>query len=148
MTQSQPEIRGFKYVFTAIGATYILLAGSMLVRGPVVLRDFAVPEHVTAEPVLGDFFLFFYQYMAFGGVLQVLFGRVTRGLRAQTLVACVYTAANLLAALRDLSTSDSHFGNHLYRGDATLFFVVVDLAIASAYGALAVAGLRRLRAEA
>jgi hypothetical protein len=84
--------------------------------------------------------------MAFGGVLQVLFGRVTRGLRAQTLVACVYTAANLLFALRDLSTSDSRFGNHLYRGDATLFFVVVDLAIASAYGALSLAGLRRLRA--
>ena len=147
MTQSQPEIRGFKHVFTAIGATYILLASSWIVRGPGVLRDFAVPDRVIAEPVFGDVFLFFYQYMAFGGVLQVLFGRVTRGLRAQTLVACVYTVANLLFALRDLSTSDSRFGNHLYRGDATLFFVVVDLAIASAYGALSLAGLRRLRAQ-
>lgn len=44
--------------------------------------------------------------------------------------------------------TSSRFGNHLYRGDATLFFVVVDLAIASTYGALAVTGLRRLRAEA
>lgn len=145
MTQSQPEIRGFKHVFTAIGATYLVLASSWLVRGPVVLRDFAVPEHVIAEPVFGDFFLFFYQYMAFGGVAQVLLGRVTRGVRHQTLVACVYTVANLLFALRDLSTSDSRFGSHLYRGEATLFFVVVDLAIASAYGALVVAGLRRLR---
>ncbi len=147
MTQSQPEIRGFKHVFTVIGAIYILLASSWIVRGPGVLRDFAVPERVIAEPVFGDFFSFFYQYMAFGGVLQVLFGRVTRGLRAQTLVACVYTAANVFFALRDLSTSDSRFGNHLYRGDATLLFVVTDLAFASAFGALAVAGLRRLRAE-
>lgn len=148
MTPSQPEIRGFKHVFTAIGALYILLASSWLVRGPVVLRDFAVPDRVIAEPVFGDFFLFFYQYMAFGGVAQLLLGRVTRGLRHQTGVACVYTLANLLFALRDLSTSDSRFGNHLYRGDATMFFVVVDLAIACTYGALAVTGLRRLRAEA
>ncbi len=147
MTQSDSEIRGFKHVFTATGTIYVLMASSMLVRGPVVLRDFAVPERVASEPVLGDFFMFFYQYMAFGGVLQVLFGRVTRGLRAQTLVACVYTAANFLFTLRDLSTSDSRFGNRLYRGDATLFFVVVGLAYTAAFGALAVAGLRRLRAE-
>ena len=147
MTQSSTDIRGFKAVFTAIGVTYIALASSWLVRGPVVLRDFAVPERVIAEPVFVDFFMFFYQFMAFGGALQVLFGRVTRGLRAQTLVACVYTAANVFFALRDLSTSDSRFGNHLYRGDATLLFVVTDLAFASAFGALAIAGLRRLRAE-
>lgn len=146
-TQSQPEIRGFRHVFTVAGSIYVLMASSMLVRGPGVLRDFAVPEHVIAEPVLGDFFLFFYQYMAFGGVLQVLIGRVTRGLRAQTLVACVYTAANFLFTLRDLSTSDSRFGNHLYRGDATLLFVVIGLTYTAAFGTLAVAGLRRLRAE-
>lgn len=148
MPPNQPEIRGFKAVFTTIGVLYIVLASSWIVRGPVVLRDFGVPEAVTTEPVLGDFFLFFYQYMAFGGVLQVLFGRVTRGLRAQTLVAGVYTVANLLAALRDLSTSDSRFGNHLYRGEATLAFVATDLAFATAFGVLAIAGLRRLRAEA
>ena len=145
MTQSQPEIRGFKHVFTTLGVTYIALASSWIVRGPVVLRDFAVPERVFAEPVFGDFFLFFYQYMAFGGVTQVLLGRVTRGLRAQTLVASVYAVANVLAAFRDLSTSDSRFGSRLYHGDATLLFVVVDVAIAVAYGTLAVAGLRRLR---
>lgn len=147
MTQSNAEIRGFKQVFTTLGATYILLASSWLVRGPVVLRDFAVPDRVIAEPVFVDVFMFFYEYMAFGGVLQVLFGHVTRGLRAQTLVACVYTAANVLFTFRDLSTSDSRFGNRLYRGDATLLFVVTDLAFACAFGFLAVTGLRRLRAE-
>ena len=50
MTQSQPEIRGFKHVFTVIGAIYILLASSWIVRGPGVLRDFAVSERVIAEP--------------------------------------------------------------------------------------------------
>ena len=145
MTQRPTEIRGFKPVFTAIGVTYIVLASSWLVRGPSVLRDFAVPAPLIAEPVFADFFMFFYQLMAFGGAVQVLFGHVTRGLRAQTLVASVYAVANVLAALRDLSTSDSRFGSRLYHGDATLLFVVVDVVIAVAYGTLAVAGLRRLR---
>ncbi|MFO0606832.1 MAG: hypothetical protein U0324_26910 [Polyangiales bacterium] len=146
MTQSPPEIRAFKPVFTAIGVIYVALAASALARGTAMLRDFGVPEALTREPVLGDFFYFFYQYMAWGGVLQVLFGRVVRGLRAQTLVAGAYSAANIFFMLRDLSTSDSRFGNRLYRGDATLMFVVVDLAVAAAFGAVAVAGLRRLRA--
>lgn len=147
MSQREPGIRGFKPVFTTIGVTYIVLASSWLVRGPRVLRDFAVPERVIAEPVFVDFFMFFYQLMAFGGAAQVLLGQVTRGLRAQTLVAGVYCVANVLAMFRDLSTSDSRFGNHLYRGDATLLFVVTDLVFATAFGAVAVAGLRRLRAE-
>lgn len=147
MTQRDADIRGFKHVFTVIGGTYILLASSWLVRGPVVLRDFAVSERLIAEPVFVDFFMFFYEYMAFGGAVQVLLGRVTRGLRAQTLVAGVYTAANVLFTLRDLSTSDSRFGSRVYRGDATLLFVATDLVFACAFGALLVAGLRRLRAE-
>ena len=147
MPQSATAIRGFKPVFVSIGLIYVLLAASMLIRGPVVLRDFAVPEHVASEPVLGDFFYFFYQYMAFGGLLQVLFGCVTRGLRAQTLVACVFTGANALIALRDLSTSDSRFGSRLYRGDETLILVAISLVFMAVFGALAVAGLRRLRAR-
>ncbi len=147
MTQRPTEIRGFKPVFTTIGVTYIVLASSWLVRGPSVLRDFAVPAPLIAEPVFVDFFRFFYQLMAFGGVVQVLFGHVTRGLRAQTLVASVYCVYNLLAMFRDLSTSDSRFGNRLYRGNATLLFVVTDLVFAVAFGAVAVAGLRRLRTE-
>lgn len=147
MTQNESEIRGFKHVFTVIGVTYVLLASSWLVRGPVVLRDFAVSDRLIADPVFVDFFMFFYQLMAFGGVTQVLLGRLVRGLRAQTLVACVYTAFNVFATFRDISTSDSRFGSRLYHGDATLLFVVTDLVFATAFGVVAIAGLRRLRAE-
>lgn len=146
MSQSQPEIRGFKAVFTTIGVIYVVLATSWIVRGPAVLRDFAVPEAVIVAPVFRDFFSFFYLLMAIAGVAQVLFGQVTRGLRAQTLVASVYAVANIVLMLRDLSTSDSRFGSRLYRGDATLLFVVTDLAFATAFGVMAFAGLRRLRA--
>lgn len=147
MSPNRLEIRGFKVTFTAIGVLYILLGSSMLVRGVGVLRDFAVPEHLLSAPVFEDFFLFFYELMAFIGVLTVLFGHVTRERKAQALVASVFCLANLHFAARDLSTSDSRFGNHLYRGDATLVFVWIDLALAFAFGFLAVQGLLQTRSR-
>jgi hypothetical protein len=69
---------------------------------------------------------------------MVLFGLVTRGRRAQRLVAGVFCASSLLFAARELSTSDSRFGNHLFRGEATLVFVGIDLCLALAFGALLV----------
>lgn len=132
------SIRGFKPTFTIMGVIYVLLASSMLVRGPAVLRDFAVPEAVATEPVLRDFFLFFYLLMAFVGVLTILFGQVTRERRAQLLVAGTFCVWNLVAAGRDLLTSDSRFGNHLYKGEATLVFVWIDLAFAVTFASLIV----------
>jgi len=136
------SIRGFKAVFTTIGVIYVLLASSWLVRGSSVLRAFGVPESLSSAPVLEDIFLFFYQFMAFVGVLTVLFGHVTRERRTQLLVASVFCVSNILWALRDLSTSDSRFGNHLYKGDKTLLFVYMDLAVAAAFGYLIVSAFR------
>lgn len=135
------SIRGFKLIFTSIGVIYVLLASSYLVRGPTVLRDFAVPESAVSSPVLQDFFSFFYLLMAFAGVLTVLLGLVTRERKQQLLVATVFCSWNIVAALRDLTTSDSRFGNHLYKGDATLVFVYIDLTFAAAFGYLIVKGL-------
>jgi hypothetical protein len=142
---SPPELRAFRPVFISIGVVHVLLAASALGRGVGTLRDFGVPEEMVTSPVLGDFFAFFYEYMAFVGGLVVLFGVVTRGWRAQLLVSTVFAVASVGFALRDLGTSDSRFGNHLYRGDATLVFVAIDLGFAVAFAALIVGGLLRRR---
>ena len=81
--------------------------------------------------------MFFYQLMAVVGVLMVLFGHVTQPGRAQLLVARVFFVLNVLCAWRDLSTSDSRFGNRLYQGEKTLVFVFISLAFAAAFGFLA-----------
>lgn len=138
-------IRHFKLIFTILGVLYVLMASSMLARGAPVLLDFGVPESALAEPVLTDFFMFFYQLMAYLGVLTVLLGHVTREGRAQLLVATVFFVANMLTALRDLVTSDSQFGNHLYKGEKTVFFVYISLAYAAAFGYLVLKGLSSLR---
>lgn len=128
------ELRWFKATFTTIGVIYVLLASSMLVRGVIVLRDFEVPESVVASPVVADLFSFFYELMAVVGGLMILFGQVTKGLRAQLLVSRAFCGLSLLGTLRDLSTSDTRFGSHIYKGDRTILFVVLGLAFALAFG--------------
>jgi quinol-cytochrome oxidoreductase complex cytochrome b subunit len=140
------HVRGFKVVFTVIGVLYVLMASSMLVRGPDVLREFGVVEPIVASPVLADFFLFFYQLMAALGVLMVLIGHVTREGAAQRWVAGTFCVFNVLVMLRDLSTSDSRFGNHLYLGEKTLVFVFISLVFAIAMGVLVALPMRRLSA--
>jgi hypothetical protein len=137
------SLPGFKTVCTVVGVLYAAMGASMVVRGVGVLRDFAVPESGIASAVLQDFFFFFYELMMFIGALMVVFGHVTVGRRRQTIVASVFVAANLLFALRDLSTSDTAFGNRLYRGEATMVFVAINLAIAAAFASPVLRGWRR-----
>lgn len=54
------------------------------------------------------------------------------------MVAGVLSAANVLIALRNLSTSDSTFGNHLYRAPKTLVFAFISVALALIFAVLAV----------
>lgn len=109
MSPPESELRGFKVVFVTVGLAYALMASSALVRGVGMLRDFAVPEAMVASPVLGDFFSACYEFMAFVGLLMVLFGLVTQGRRAQRLVSGVFCASNLLFAARD----SEHLGQPL-----------------------------------
>jgi hypothetical protein len=146
MSQSQVGIRGFKAIFTTLGSIYALMAGSMLARGTRALLEFGISERLIREPVFEDFFLFFYQLMLVIGVLIVLFGHVVREHRSQLLVAGIFTALNVLTALRDLVTSNSRFGNHLYSG-RVLVFVYISLAYAVVFGFLVVRGLMATRAR-
>ena len=145
MTERETPIAGFRAAFTVVGTLYVLMASSMLVRGVGAMRDFAVPEELVTAPVFEDFFLFFYQFMAFIGVLKVVIAWTVRGRRDQVVVAGVFCVANVLFGFRDLSTSDSALGNRLYKGEATMMFVVIDVVLALVFGYLAIRGLRTPR---
>jgi hypothetical protein len=134
--------RGFRATLTIVGALYALMACSMLLRGPAVLREFGVTERVYGEAVFGDFFMFFYQLMSGLGLLTAMMGHVVRERGPQLLVSSALCVANLLLAVRDLSTSDSAFGSHLYCGPKTLVFVYIDLALALVFAVLAMANVR------
>lgn len=145
MTSSSSIIRGYRTTFTIVGIVYTLMACSMLVHGVERLSDFGVSNELVAEPVLEDFFMFFYQLMAFVGVLIVLMGHVVRERRLQGFVGFVLCVANILCALRDLSTSDSALGNRLYKGEDTIVFVLISATLAAIFGYFAWQGLRPRR---
>lgn len=143
MAETQRDnIPGFKIVLTVIGVVYMAMGASMVARGVGALRPFGVPEDIIASPVVADFFMFFYELMMCVGGLMVLFGHVTVGRTRQIAVAATFMVLDVLAALRDLSTSDSALGNRLYRGQETLVFVGISATLALVFGALVVLGLR------
>ncbi len=143
MSPSPPVIRGFRTTFVVIGVLYVMMASSALVRGAEFLADFGVSPELIAEPVLEDFFLFFYELMAVIGVLIVVFGYVAKERRTQGISALALCLANLRFGIRDLSTSDSQWGNQLYGGDETLLFVIIDAILAVIFGYFAWRGLVR-----
>lgn len=147
MSQNQLEIRGFKVVFVILGVVYMMMASYALIAGTEFLCEFGVPKSVYAEPVFTDIFMFYYQLMWIVGLFTLLFGLVTRGLSAQRLIASAMCATHLFISWRDLSTSDSRFGNHLYHGEKTLVFVYIGLAIALAFGVVALLGFLPMRSE-
>lgn len=143
MSHPETGLGAFRPAFVVMGLAYVLMASSALARGTPFLEEFGVSHAVASDPVLTDFFTFFYQLMAYVGVLTVVFGLVVRERRAQALVSSVFFVASVLLALRDLSTSDSRFGSALYKGEQTLVFVAVSVVYATVFGALAIAGFRR-----
>jgi len=146
VSDAESSIRGFKTTFTVVGVIYALMASTYLVQGPEVLLEFGVDEELVAEPILRDFFSFFYQLMAFIGVLTVVCGHVARERRTQMIAAGAFTIANVFFMLRDLSTSDSSMGNSLYEGDKTLVFVAINLTLVLIFGSFLVRGLRQRQA--
>lgn len=142
MTTATQGPRGFRTTLTIGGLLYIVMASSMLVRGPVVLAEFGVAPSTWRDAVLGDFFSFFYQLMAGLGALLILLGHVARERRAQLVTASTLAVGSALLALRDLSTSDSALGSRLYRGEKTLVFVLISVVYALAFTVLAVRAAR------
>ena len=145
MLEPPTGLPAFRPVFVVLGLLYVLMASSALVQGTAFLEDFGVSHELASDPVLTDFFMFFYQLMAFVGVLTVVFGLVTRERRAQVQVASVFCVACILLALRDLSTSDTRFGTALYKGEETVFFVIVSIVYAMVFGGLAIMAFLRGR---
>lgn len=148
MSQSLPVIRGFRTTFVVIGVLYVMMASSALVHGVEFLGDFGVSPELIAEPVLEDFFRFFYELMAVIGVLIIVFGHVAKERRTQGISALVLCLTNTWFGIRDLSTSDSPWGNQLYEGEKTLFFVIIDAILVAIFGYFAWRGLGARSPEA
>jgi hypothetical protein len=143
MNEAESHLPGFRRACTVVGVLYVAFGGSMVLRGSrQAMQPFGVPELVLSSPQFADFFHWVFVHTMVLGVLIGLLGRYVVDGASQRVVSWVLCAAELHYLYLDLRTSDSPFGNGLYRGPASLVPPAFDLAVAILF---AVLGTRKPR---
>jgi hypothetical protein len=138
-SDSTPILRGFKTICSAVSVTYVLLGSSMLIRGArASMQPFGVPEVVLTSAYFADFFHFLFIHMIVIGLLIGTLGWFVQHDRQQRMAARLLCVIQLHYTYLDLRTSDSIFGNGLYRGSASITPALVDLVVTLAFAFLSV----------
>ena len=132
----------FRRVMTVLGPLWVVLAGSILLRGTEEsLREFAVPEAVLTSPQFDDAITWVYVHMAVLGVLLFALGRWVTEPRAQRNFARLLVVAQLVYLYLDIRSSDSALGNGIYQGPASLIPVAMGVVFLIAFVVPALAKL-------
>jgi hypothetical protein len=119
---------GFRASCLTLAVLYVLLAGSILLRGPMVaMADYAVPAETLASPHYADAMRWVFLHMTVLGSVIGVVGWFAEGLRLQRAFSRLMLAAQLVYATLDVRTADWPLGNALYKGGGSLGPVVVDL---------------------
>ena len=143
MAPTHRYLPGFRTICTVVSIAYVVLGGSMVVRGPrAAMEQFGVPEVVLSSAHFADFFHWVFVHMMVLGVMIGLLGQYVREGKPQAIVARVLLLLELHYTYLDLRTSDSAFGNRLYRGSASLIPVMIDVLVTLSFLYLSVRPLR------
>lgn len=126
------SLPGFRASCLTLSVIFVLLAGSILARGPMVaMADYAVPAETLASPHYADAMTWVFLHMTMIGLIIGVVGWFAEGVRMQRAFARLMLAAQLVYTTLDVHTADWPLGNALYKGGGSLGPVVV--------GALAIA---------
>ena len=124
MTATLP---GFRASCLTLSAIFVLLAGSILLRGPMVaMADYAVPPETLASPHYADAMFWVFLHMTVIGLVIGVVGWFADSARMQRAFAVLMLAAQLVYATLDVRTADWPLGNALYKGTGSLGPVVVE----------------------
>jgi hypothetical protein len=117
---------GFRASCLTVSAIYVLLASSILVRGPMVaMADYAVPEQTLASPHYADAMFWVFLHMTVIGLIIGVVGWFAEGVRMQRAFARILLAAQCVYFFLDVRSADWSLGNALYKGPGSLGPVVV-----------------------
>ena len=122
------NLPGFRATCMAVSAMYVLLAGSILARGPMTaMADYAVPTSTLASPHYEDAMTWVFLHMTFIGVLVGFVGWFVEGVRAQRAFARMMLGAASFYLFLDSRAADWALGTGLYQGPQSLGPVVVGV---------------------
>lgn len=128
---------GFRASCLTLAALYVLLAGSILVRGPMVaMADYAVPPETLASPHYADAMLWVFLHMTVIGLIIGVVGWFAEGARMQRAFARLMLAAQLVYFALDAHHADWALGNALYKGPGSLGPVMVGALALIVWGRL------------
>jgi hypothetical protein len=131
------QLPGFRASCLTLAAIYVFLAGSILVRGPMVaMAEYAVPAATLASPHYADAMFWVFLHMTMLGLINGVVGWFAEGVRMQRAFARLWLFAQLVYLFLDVRAADWALGTGLYKGPGSLGPVMV--------GALAVVVWLRL----
>jgi hypothetical protein len=121
---------GFEASFLTTGVLYVLMGGSILVRGTrASMAPFGVPEATLASPHYDDAIFWVYSHMVVLGVLMAVVGLTAEGDRLKLWFSRALFAAHVYYTVLDVRASDSVLGTALYQGPASIFPAVVGFVV-------------------
>ena len=119
----------FKVTYIIVGITFVLMAGSILIRGvPASMEPFNLPEETLASPHYLDSMWWTYSHMVILGLIILFIGIFAQGPKLKIWMSRLLLLANAYYTFLDFRSSDSSLGNGLYEGDASLMPAFIALA--------------------
>jgi len=124
------RLPGFRATCLGIGAVFVFLAASELLRGvPASLDGFGVPTAVLASPHYQDAMVWVFTHMLVLGLVIGVVGHFAESARTRQAFARLMVVAIAIFLVLDCRSSDSPLGNGLYAGARSLVPPVIDLIV-------------------
>jgi hypothetical protein len=121
---------GFKTTYLTVGILYVLMAGSLFLRGLMnSMREFKVPEIILQSPYYYDSIYWVYTHMMMIGLILCVTGLYASEPKLKKGLSVLLFLVHVYYTYLDFRTSDSVLGNGLYQGPASLFPAVITLCI-------------------
>lgn len=128
------RLPGFRSVCLVCGVLYVLLGGSVLVRGGAAsLADFGLPAATLASPHFADAIWWVYVHMIVIGLVMIVVGRHGRGAPLQRGFSRLMVVAHAYYLYLDVRSSDTALGNGLYQGPTSIVPAIIGLGVLLAF---------------
>lgn len=121
---------GFKATYMIVGTTFILLSLGLFAKGLIPsMAEFEVPEQILYSPHYYDAILWVYIHMIVIGVLILLIGNSVKDIHNQFWITVALFCITAFYTYLDFRSSDSSFGNALYKGESSLAPAYISLLV-------------------
>lgn len=124
------RLPGFRTSCLAVGVIYVLLGGSILLRGGAAsLAAFEIPEPTLASPHYADAIWWVYTHMIVLGLLTGVVGQFGTSPALRRWFSRTMLVAHAYYVFLDVRASDSPLGTGLYQGPASIVPAVIGAVV-------------------